>query len=73
MSDWRHRLREEAGAFVTFDEPLAPKVAFRIGGPAEALARPRSIQELVLLLRIAREDSVPVTLLGSGTNVLSAS
>lgn len=70
MSEWRDRLRREAEAIVRFDEPLAGKVAFRIGGPAEAYARPEDVEQLRTLLSVAREHGVPVTLLGSGSNVL---
>ncbi len=70
MSGWKDRLRLEVGARVAFDEPLAPKVSFRIGGPAEAYVRPENAAELVSALRIAREHEVPVTVLGSGSNVL---
>lgn len=70
MSAWKERLRTRVGAVVSFDEPLAPKVAFRIGGPAEAYARPESLEQLAEILQIAREFQVPTTLLGSGSNVL---
>jgi UDP-N-acetylmuramate dehydrogenase len=55
---------------VLFDEPLAPKVAFRIGGPADALVRPRTDEALQAALKIARDHAVPLTVLGTGSNVL---
>lgn len=55
---------------VSFDEPLAPRVAFRIGGPADVLARPRSNEALQATLRIARAHQLPLTVLGTGSNVL---
>lgn len=70
MITWRDRLAREAPGLVRFDEPLAGKVAFRIGGPAEAYARPEDVSQLRSLLLVAREHAVPVTLLGSGSNVL---
>lgn len=67
---WREVLARELGGIVDFDLPLAPRVAFRIGGPADAFVRPESPAQLATLLRIARELEVPVTVLGTGSNVL---
>ncbi len=44
--------------------------AWKIGGPADALLEPRSVEELVEATEKAREHGVPVTVLGGGTNVL---
>lgn len=51
-------------------EPLAPKVSVRAGGSAELLVRPASIDGLVELLRISREEGAPVSILGGGANTL---
>ena len=53
-----------------FDEPLKRYTAWKIGGPAEALLEPRSVDEIVAAINLAREHGVPVTMLGGGTNVL---
>ncbi|AHY47732.1 murB: UDP-N-acetylenolpyruvoylglucosamine reductase [Rubrobacter radiotolerans] len=52
------------------DEPLSRYTAWKIGGPADALLEPKSVDELVEAVRTAREKGVPVTVLGGGTNVL---
>lgn len=51
---------------------LAPLTTFKVGGPAEWLVEAGSGEELRDAVRIAREWSVPVTLLGGGSNVLVA-
>ncbi|MBX7166396.1 MAG: UDP-N-acetylmuramate dehydrogenase [Pirellulales bacterium] len=56
--------------FVQPAEPLAPHTWFRIGGPAEYFARPRTIEELTALVEYGRDAGVPVRLLGGGSNVL---
>ncbi len=61
-----HRLFPSA----KFDEPLKRYTAWKIGGPADALLEPKSVDELVAAVREAREHDVPVTILGGGTNVL---
>jgi UDP-N-acetylmuramate dehydrogenase len=51
---------------------LAPLTTFKLGGPADWLIETRSSDEIVTALRIAFAASVPVTLLGGGSNVLVA-
>lgn len=70
-SGWRERLAEALGpARVELDAPLAPRVAYRIGGPADVYLRAVSAEELARALAMARADEVPVTILGTGSNVL---
>jgi UDP-N-acetylmuramate dehydrogenase len=51
-------------------EPLAPHTWFKIGGAAEYFAEPTNMDELSSLVRRAREENLPVRLLGGGSNVL---
>ncbi|TCJ12206.1 UDP-N-acetylmuramate dehydrogenase [Rubrobacter taiwanensis] len=53
-----------------FDEPLSRYTAWKIGGPADALLEPSSTGELLESIHLAREHSIPITVLGGGTNVL---
>jgi UDP-N-acetylmuramate dehydrogenase len=53
-----------------FDEPLKRYTAWKIGGPADALLEPQSVEELIEATNKAREHDIPVTILGGGTNVL---
>jgi len=61
-----HRLFPSA----KFDEPLKRYTAWKIGGPADALLEPRSVDQLIEATEKATEHGVPVTILGGGTNVL---
>ncbi len=65
-TDTIHRLFPSA----KLNEPLKRYTAWKIGGPADALLEPRSVDELVEAVRTAREHGIPVTVLGGGTNVL---
>src|SRR4051794_2929069 len=65
-----HSLPDEIRGFVTAAEPLAPLTWFRLGGPAEYLARPRTVDELVAVLRHCRAAGAPFKLLAGGSNVL---
>lgn len=61
---------EKFGERVKFDEPLAPYVAYRIGGPADILAFPKDESELVFLSDYSKKHSIPITIIGTGTNLL---
>ena len=52
------------------DVPLAPLTTLKVGGSADWLAEVQSAAELTELLAIAREMTMPVTLLGGGSNVV---
>ena len=50
--------------------PLAPLTTFGVGGPADWLVEVRSLDQLRAVLTAAREEGLPVTPLGGGSNVL---
>jgi len=52
------------------NEPLAQYCWLRIGGPAKYFAEPNSIDELRGLISVAAQRSMPVRLLGDGSNIL---
>ena len=52
------------------DEPLAPLTWMKVGGPAQRLIQPRSVDELVAVVRTCHENGVVVRLLGGGSNLL---
>ena len=55
---------------VQAEAPLASLTWFRLGGPAEWLARPRDPEELAQILARARDAGLPAKVLGGGSNVL---
>ena len=65
---WRDTLPPARGKLLR-DEPLAPFTWFRVGGNAEALFIPADADDLADLLK-ALDPSVPVTVLGVGSNVI---
>lgn len=52
------------------NEPLANKTTLRVGGTADYYAEPASETDLQLLLRLASKASLPVHLLGRGSNLI---
>lgn len=53
-------------------EPMCNHTTWRIGGPAELLAQPESVDELRQLLAEAKRSKRPVYVIGGGSNVLVA-
>jgi len=64
------RVASVAGSALRSDEPLRRYTSFRIGGPADLFLAPPSEEVLSSVLQAAHEFSVPVTLIGGGTNIL---
>lgn len=52
-------------------EPMSKHTSFRIGGPAEIMAFPKSPEDLSRLLEISRILDCNCAILGAGTNVLA--
>src|SRR6266481_1523569 len=61
---------EEFGEIVKRQEPLAPYTYLKVGGPAEFLAQPRSVEELATLFHQCLLEKISVRVLGGGGNVL---
>jgi UDP-N-acetylmuramate dehydrogenase len=51
-------------------EPMSRHTSFKIGGPADALAKPASVAELKACLAFAHEAGLGVFFLAGGTNLL---
>ena len=58
--------------FGTRAEPLSKHTSLHIGGPAEYYVRITSERDLVGAIKVARENELPVFVLGAGTNLLVA-
>ena len=50
--------------------PMKQYTRFKVGGPADLLAVPETPRELLVILAAAKDASVPVTIVGGGSNLL---
>ena len=50
--------------------PMSRYTTLRLGGPADLLASPASVEQLSRALKAAREEELPVTIIGNGSNLL---
>jgi UDP-N-acetylmuramate dehydrogenase len=64
------RLAAERGIALRADAPIGPLTTLRVGGPADRLAVATSRDELLAALRLARDASVPLFLLGNGSDIV---
>ncbi len=55
---------------VRTNEPLAPYTWLRLGGAAQFFAEPTSTDELVALVHRCHKASLPIRILGGGSNIL---
>ena len=53
-------------------EPMAKHTSFRIGGPAEVMAFPRTKEELAAILKTSKLLDRDCAILGAGTNILAS-
>jgi len=52
------------------DEPLAPYTWLRLGGPAQYLVTPRTVDELKRFVVFCHDEQIPIRVLGGGSNLL---
>lgn len=73
--DWREnflsRLKEflQEDQFIS-DAPMSEHTTFKIGGAADVLIFPSSIEDVVNILKLVNKMQIPLTILGNGSNVL---
>ncbi len=65
-------LAAQGGLALEHDVPLAPLTTLRVGGPADRLAAPETLDDLAALLAVAADAGVPVFMLGKGSDIVVA-
>lgn len=53
-----------------YDEPMAKHTSFKIGGPADVFIKVDNIEELKEILKLSKENKIPLTIIGNGSNIL---
>ncbi len=54
-----------------FNEPMSKHTSFQIGGPAEVMLFPKSVEELAEILKVSSLLDCKCAILGAGTNILA--
>ncbi|GAB6097268.1 UDP-N-acetylmuramate dehydrogenase [Desulfatiferula olefinivorans] len=68
--DIRDQLSRRFPGILAFEEPMSRHTSFKVGGPAQVFACPRSLEDTAALIGTARSLGLPVMVIGDGTNLL---
>lgn len=72
MTEFQAQIAERLpGIELRFYEPMARHTSFRIGGPAEVMAFPKSVSELAEILKQSAFLDCKTAIIGAGTNILA--
>ena len=72
MTDFQSKITELLPDIeIRYQEQLGKHTSFRIGGPAEVMAFPRSREELSRILKASKLLDLNIRILGAGTNILA--
>jgi len=72
MTEFQQKLTELLpGLDLRLCEPMEKHTSFRIGGPAEVMAFPKTIEQLSEILKKSALLDIKPAILGSGTNILA--
>lgn len=55
---------------IKFNEPMNKHSTFKIGGPAECFIKINKEEQLKEILKIAKQNKIPLTIIGNGSNIL---
>lgn len=55
---------------VLFDEPMKNHTTFKIGGPCEVLVMPNTIEQILNVLKLVKENDLAYMVIGNGSNLL---
>ncbi len=73
MAAMKHKIRHLVDmnvGRVCFDEPLKNHCTWKIGGPADVLVEPGSVEQITVLRRYLHEQKVASLTIGQGSNLL---
>lgn len=68
--DWIKEMRLIVKGSFLADEPLKRHTSFRIGGPAELLYIPESVEDLIKAIEFLDKNGIKRYVIGAGTNIL---
>ena len=55
---------------IKLNEPMKKHTTFRTGGVADFLYEPKTYEDIKNALLLAKEENIPVTIIGNGSNLL---
>lgn len=55
---------------IYLNELMSKHTSFKIGGPADIFVKPKNTYELKSILKLAKAENAPITVIGNGSNLL---
>lgn len=55
---------------IYLNEPMKKHTSFKIGGNADIFIKVENIEEIEYILKLAKEENIPLTIIGNGSNIL---
>lgn len=69
--DYIELLKEKLGTEnVLLNEDMSKHTSFKTGGPADIFVKVDSIEKVKCVLKISKENNIPLFILGNGSNIL---
>ncbi len=72
MEKLASKLKAHSGLTVTENAPMSDYTSFRIGGPADLLVEPDSVDALLFCCKTLKAEGVSPVIIGAGSNLLVA-
>jgi len=69
---FRKKLQDIVKKPVLFDVPMKKHTTWKVGGPADCIVFPSSIEEVEAIVTFLNEQSIKYTVIGNGSNLLVA-
>ena len=70
LNEFKAWLKEKMPENFRENEPMQAHTSFRIGGPADLLILPADVHQLEEAVAKARQERIPLTVIGNGSNLL---
>ncbi len=55
---------------IKYNEPMSKHTTMKVGGPVDIMVFPNTIDEIIDVIKYAKENKLPVKVLGNGSNVI---
>lgn len=70
MNLFNELIKEIPKEQILLNEPMKKHSSFKIGGPAQFFIKVKSISKLKYILKIVKENNIPLYVIGNGSNIL---
>lgn len=55
---------------ILINEPMSKHTTFRIGGNADIFIKANTIEKIIYILKLSKDNNIPLFIIGNGSNIL---